>query len=582
MKLKNFTTQTLWAFAFFAALSLLNVSCTFFNKGRMSSKNIPQSYGTIATKGSNVEAQLLYIDRYKGIAVREMERTGVPASIKLAQGILESASGKSLLSSQYNNHFGIKCHSDWQGERYYQEDDDKDPVTGQLIKSCFRSYKNGDESFIAHSEFLRDPRKVSRYGFLFQLDKKDYAGWASGLQRAGYATAPDYSDKLIRLIEDLQLNQYDNLGAGDVYANPTNNNGNRPDNNFPTNPPSNNNNFPTNTPSSPNTNQMQGAKEGNFNDVKFVRAFGGTTIEQLAGRYDVSVKKLREYNEEIGEPDRRLPEGTMVFLQEKRRGWRGEEKYYAVQQCETMYDISQKFGIMLTKLYSKNNMREGDQPAIGAKITLRRGWFERVDMPALRDTFNEWRKCAPQVMPNPNVNPNGQPATANRPSSNPSTPTTGSGEFGFDIQQGNQPTTTPQYPATNNPNPQPTYPATETTTYPSYPSQPTTTYPSSQPSTSNNSGSQPSTNYPSSESTYYPPSQPTTRPTTTTRPTPPASRPQTQPTQPASSGAGTYTVSQGETLWAISRKFNTTVDKLKALNGLIDNTIKPGQQLRVK
>ena len=115
MKLKNFTTQTRWAFAFFAAMSLLTVSCTSFNKGRMSSKNIPKSYGTVATKGSNAEAQLLYIDRYKGIAVREMERTGVPASVKLAQGILESASGKSLLSSQYNNHFGIKCHSDWQG-----------------------------------------------------------------------------------------------------------------------------------------------------------------------------------------------------------------------------------------------------------------------------------------------------------------------------------------------------------------------------------------------------------------------------------------------------------------------------------
>ena len=153
-------------------------------------------------------------------------------------------------------------------------------------------------------------------------------------------------------------------------------------------------------------------------------------------------------------------------------------------------------------------------------------------------------------------------------------------DVGFDIQQGNQPSATPQYPATSNPNPQPTYPATETTSYPSYPSQPTTTYPSSQPSASDYPSSPPSTNYPSGESTYYPPSQPTTRPTTTTRPTPPASRP--QPTQPTSSGAGTYTVSQGETLWAISRKFNTTVDKLKALNGLSDNTIKPGQQLRVK
>ena len=144
---------------FMVTASLCVASCTSFKKN---AKEVPKSYNSVSTpKGmTNLEARNIYIDRYKAIAIREMERTGIPASIKLAQGILESDAGRSTLSSQYNNHFGIKCHSDWQGERYYQEDDDKDPVTGQLIKSCFRAYKNGDESFIAHSEFLRDPRKI--------------------------------------------------------------------------------------------------------------------------------------------------------------------------------------------------------------------------------------------------------------------------------------------------------------------------------------------------------------------------------------------------------------------------------------
>jgi flagellum-specific peptidoglycan hydrolase FlgJ/LysM repeat protein len=564
MKLNKSLQQARWAFFLLIILSQITVSCTGSKKAKVTSnKDIPKSYSVTGKGMTNLEARMSYIDRYKAVAVREMERTGIPASIKLAQGILESDAGRSTLSSQYNNHFGVKCHSDWQGDRYYQEDDDKDPLTGQLIKSCFRAYKSGDESFIAHSEFLRDPRKVNRYGALFQLDPKDYAGWANGLQRSGYATAGDYSEKLIRIIEDLQLHQYDLASSSDIAVGnvtPKPNNSSSPNNNFPEDGGTINNGG-----TSSQGGQM--TREGVLNDVKFIRTYGGMTVEQIAGRYDVSVKKLQSYNEEIGESGTRLKEGSTVYLQSKRNFWHGTEKFHRVQQCESMYDIAQKYGISLSKLYSRNKMREGDQAAIGERVALRKGWFQRVDMPALRDTFNEWKKCSPEATVVPSTQPtNVQPPVT---TTNPR-PNNNGGEFGFDITpNGTTNTTRPasSYPTTSNPNPNPTYPSTETSTYPSGSS----TYPST------------TTSYPSTTTTY-----PSTRPSTNPNiPTPPPSRPTTvkpqpRPTQPSAAVGEFYVVQQGETLWGISRKLSTTVDKLKALNNLTDNIIKPGQQLRVK
>src|SRR5688500_8307242 len=148
-----------------------------------------------------------YIELYKDIAVSEMMRTGIPASIKLAQAIHESACGKSDLACKANNHFGIKCGNDWNGKKYNQEDDDyKD---GELVKSCFREFRTVYDSYIAHSDFLTDPAKSKRYGFLFELDQTDYKGWARGLAKAGYATDPQYANKIIDLIEKYELYQYD-------------------------------------------------------------------------------------------------------------------------------------------------------------------------------------------------------------------------------------------------------------------------------------------------------------------------------------------------------------------------------------
>ncbi len=582
MKLKSVLSPL--GFGFICALFV--ASCT--------PKKVPTGYNA---KGmTNAQARVLYIDNFKLTAIREMERTGIPASIKLAQGILESNSGRSDLSSKYNNHFGIKCHSDWQGERVYKEDDDRDPLTGQIIKSCFRAYRNADESFIAHSEFLRDPRKGKRYGFLFQLEPRDYAAWAEGLERAGYATAQDYSEKLVRIIEDNQLHQYDLMASKDVFTgggSTPNFPDDRPNNpNRPNNPSSGNNNNPNNNNPNNNTSSLKEPREGTLNDARYVKVYGGLSLEQVAARYEVSMRRLQEYNEEIGDPVAPLADGTNIFLQQKRSTFRGSEDFHRVAECETMFDISQKFGIKLSKLYAKNEMREGDQPAVGQKIALRLGWFQRVDMPALRDTFNEWRKCKMPATPNKPSAPSMPPYT--RPSS--------SSDPDFDISPNNPNTTGPQYGGTirppyspndnqnSNPNPpradypsSPTngnttypsdnYPPREqpstpsTPSYPSYPSRPTTTQPSN-----TNPNSYPSVDV--SEPPYTPPpSRPTTQPSQ-------PSRPNTQPARP--NNGQFYTVLQGETLWAISRKFGTTVDQIKALNKLADNNIKPGQQLRVK
>ena len=584
-----------WALITMTVLLFSLSSCGMFKSGNSQTTankgEVPSSYNK-PTPGvkptSNQEARMGYIARFSRIAVSEMERTGIPASIKLAQGLLESDAGRSLLSSSYNNHFGIKCHSTWQGERFYKEDDDKDPLTGQLIKSCFRVYKNADESFIAHSEFLRDPLKVNRYGSLFQLQRNDYVGWAQGLQRAGYATASDYGDKLVKLIEDYQLAQYDNLSLKDVATNINSganaNNGNtRPNDDFPTSGlPSNNTNNNTannnsnnswlpgwdNAKEDQNPTQKPLDTEGVRNNTKYVRAYGNLTPYELAGKYNVSIGNLQTYNEELPDPRTPIPEGTVIYIQKKRNSWTGSEKTYRVRDCETMYEISQKFGIKLSKLYSKNEMREGEQPAVGQTLLLRRGWFQGADKPALRDTFGEWRRCKMET-------PTNQPNVV----TNPSTTQPNNSGIGFDITpSGNPPSpiNNPQYyppQPTNVPTetyPSSTYPST-TNTYPSstYPST-TNTYPSSTyPSTTN---TYPSSTYPSTTNTYPTTTTPA-KPTTTVKPT---------PAKPAATNAQYHTVAQSETLWAISRKYGLTVDKLKELNGLTDNIIKPGQQLRVK
>ena len=149
------------------------------------------------TLAAQKTATLIYIDQYKDIAIKEMKRTGIPASITLAQGIVESNSGESNLAFNFNNHFGIKCKTDWKGETTYQDDDSK--------QECFRAYPNANASFIDHSNFIKTR---PNYAPLFQLDPVDDSAWAIGLKKAGYATANDYANKLMKVIDDYELSQF--------------------------------------------------------------------------------------------------------------------------------------------------------------------------------------------------------------------------------------------------------------------------------------------------------------------------------------------------------------------------------------
>jgi LysM repeat protein len=433
---------------------------------------------------------------------------------------------------------------------------------------------------------------------------------------------------LIKMVEDYQLAQFDNVSSAEIPmagSRPAVNN-NRPADNFPVSgnqpaytPPSSGGNKPTYSSSDPNqlpyfdpsnpngaptaANPQSGGNyttsnggfvapppadmSGSRNDVKYIRAAAGQTLYEVAGKNNIRVETLQAYNEEVGDANRPLENGLVLYTQKKRNRWRGKEKTYTVKDCETMYDIAQKFGIKLSKLYSKNEMRDGEQPQVGEKLLLRRGWFQGADKPALRDTFSEWKRCKipanvrpqmPTPVSRPGSNPNNVFDTEMSPNSGAQPATTGSNmNYPPPVQQPNYqnntsyPTTSTEYPSTSTSYPTTTteYPST-TTEYPStstsYPTTTTTEYPSTTSSPS----------YPSYPSTPAKPSAPAAKPT----PKPTPSAPAAKPTAPAMGQF--YTVQPKETLWGISQKFKTTVDALKKLNNMTTNDLKIGQQLRIK
>ena len=288
------------------------------------------------------ESRVTYIERYKDIAIREMERAGIPASIKLAQGILESNAGKSYLAKKANNHFGIKCGPNWKGKKVYRKDDDYNNA-GKLIESCFRSYKSVEASFIAHSEFLRDPLKYKRYGHLFELEVTDYEGWARGLKKSGYATSATYHEKLIVIIESYRLYQYD-----------------------------------TETTIDPQTSRDYMADILMNNDVKYVMADDDETVAAIAKRTDVTLRRLLRYNEQLHEGGQALAGGTVVYIQPKRKSYRGKKSWHYVKEGETMFKLSQRYAINLGKLYKRNLLSVGQEPAVGERIKLKGGKVKTI------------------------------------------------------------------------------------------------------------------------------------------------------------------------------------------------------------
>lgn len=299
-----------------------------------------------------------YIDIYKDIAISEMERTGIPASIKMAQAILESNAGRSQLALKANNHFGIKCGNDWSGRNFYQKDDDRDS-RGRLIKSCFRSYTNAEESFIAHSEFLSGPSRSSRYGWLFELDPKDYKAWAHGLQKSGYATNRRYGQLLINVIENYRLYELDQ--GSTPLAGRTESTGGR----ITESRASSDNRFFKSEP------PLRQRREVEINQLRVVRANAGETLADLALELEIPLRALLRFNDGVEDGFEPFDRDRNVFLQPKRRNYRGGRDRHRVQEGQEMLDIALQYGLRLDILYRKNRMDENRQPAVGETIYLR-------------------------------------------------------------------------------------------------------------------------------------------------------------------------------------------------------------------
>jgi LysM repeat protein len=321
-----------------------------------------------------------YINRYKNMAISEMHRTGIPASIKLAQGILESDLGRSPLAGQANNHFGIKCSKDWTGLTYYKHDDDTDS-TGTIIESCFRAYESGEQSYIAHSEFLTHPSKKSRYGFLFDLATTDYVGWANGLKFAGYASDPSYPSKLIKIIETNRLFEYDEQINTErftlVTTVPQDNKKVSQKKEAEKNVPEKNvirSEITTNESNDKLAKSVIGKyKTNKINDVRMVHAFGGESIKELALRNKKDVYELLEYNERIHSLDYILQSDEIVYFDKKKKSVEDVSlAFHTVSKGETLYKIAQKYGIRLESIMNKNNLPEDAEPLQGELVSLSR------------------------------------------------------------------------------------------------------------------------------------------------------------------------------------------------------------------
>ena len=282
-----------------------------------------------------------YIKTYSKIAVDEMKRSGIPASITLAQGMLESDNGNSSLTREANNHFGIKCHKHWDGKRVYHDDD--------ANNECFRKYPSAEDSYRDHTDFLM---QTSRYIALFELKSNDYKGWAKGLKKSGYATSSSYSSDLIRIIEENELYRLD---EGD-FSRPfltkiaKNKQSSWGDEDF--------------------TIDIKRRKIYERNRIKYIIVENGDNIEKITKELDLLSWEIRKYNE-LTDSAKIVP-SQVLYTQPKR--WRAEvgNDFHTVKEGETMYSISQLYGMKLSKLYRKNRMEPGTQPTISQKLWLRK------------------------------------------------------------------------------------------------------------------------------------------------------------------------------------------------------------------
>jgi hypothetical protein len=345
----------------------------------MNAKSI--AFWLIFAAGKSLQAQysadvITYINDYKELAMTEMRRSGIPASIILAQGIHETEAGTSELVRKSNNHFGIKCKDDWKGATVYHDDDSRG--------ECFRSYSTPEDSYRDHSDFLRNS---VRYASLFKLDQDDYEGWAYGLRKAGYATNIRYSQILIKLVKDYNLQQYSLIvmgrlkpseeivllvpgqpagGSSSVAPGQQDQAGNKTQGAGSADIPSSDPGAGTAAAhAAPRTTYPEG--EFSINNTRVIFARAGISLLSVADQYELPLARLLEFND-LKEEDV-LVKDQLLFLQRKRRS--GPVEFHIVLEGESLYDICQSEGIRYDDLLQMNQLRSGDQPAAGEKIYLK-------------------------------------------------------------------------------------------------------------------------------------------------------------------------------------------------------------------
>ena len=301
------------------------------------------AFSTFGQKMTRAE----YIEKYAETAVREMKATGIPASITLAQGCLESGNGNSTLAREANNHFGIKCHNNWKGKTVRHDDDEK--------AECFRKYASADESYRDHSDFLR---YRDRYASLFNLEPGDYKGWAYGLQKAGYATARTYAASLIKIIEENELYLYDKLDKEAMESLPP-------------------------TPSQAEFSTVFKPHPGHklytaslyreihtTNGVAYIIAQEGDTYRGLAREYNLFRSELLRFNDR--RRDKTLHAGETVYLEAKKNESARNLDKHVVEEGETMRSLAQRYAVKMKRLYKYNDMKPGTEPEAGTILNLRK------------------------------------------------------------------------------------------------------------------------------------------------------------------------------------------------------------------
>ena len=290
-----------------------------------------------------------YISKYKKIAISNMRKHKVPASITLAQGLLESGNGNSELSKKSNNHFGIKCHSSWKGKKTYHDDDKR--------QECFRVYKTVEDSYADHANFLHK----SRYAKCFELKITDYKGWAHELKKAGYATNPKYPKMLIKIIEDYQLYNYDKeaLGKGSKKQKA------EPSTEAIATVP--NEKYDKNDAFEEVDYYGKPMVRMSTNKIKYVYASKGDTPESIAKKLEMGPWQIISYNNVA--KTYKFREGEKVYLQPKKG--KGSKPYHIVKPGDSIWTISQQYGVRMKKIRKYNKLKKNQPLKPGQKIYLR-------------------------------------------------------------------------------------------------------------------------------------------------------------------------------------------------------------------